>query len=118
MGPPGFEPGTNQLCIPPRFSPPPLCGVCGLDYPFAPPKCVPGRLPSSLYTFPVSGLGSGLPHLTAGVSPNLAGFTWRLRTRWPFDLEPAALTAELGTHRAGDEIRTRDILLGRQALYR
>ena len=42
VGPPGFEPGTNQLCIPPRFSPPPLCGVCGLDYPFAPPKCVRG----------------------------------------------------------------------------
>ena len=26
MGPPGFEPGTNQLCIPPRFSPP-LAGL-------------------------------------------------------------------------------------------
>ena len=36
----------------------------------------------------------------------------------PTGYEPAALTAELGTHRAGDGIRTRDILLGRQALYR
>ena len=39
-GSPGIRTGTNQLCIPPRFSPPPHCGVCGLDYPFAPPKCV------------------------------------------------------------------------------
>ena len=84
----------------------------------SPRRSAPGRLPSSLYTFPVTGLGSGLPRLPAEVSPNLAGFTWRLLTRQPFDLEPAALTAELGPTRAGDGIRTRDILLGRQALYR
>ena len=45
--------------------------VCGLDYPFAPS---PGRLPSSLYTFPAVGLGSGLPRLTTQASPNLAGY--------------------------------------------
>ncbi len=33
----------------------------------------PGRLPSSLYTFPGSGLGSGLPGLTPEASPNLTG---------------------------------------------
>ena len=92
-------------------------GFVGWTIP-SPRRSASGRLPSSLYTFPVLGLGSGLPRFTAEVSPNLAGFTWRFRTRWPFDLEPAALTAELGTHRAGDGIRTRDILLGRQALYR
>jgi hypothetical protein len=51
VGPPGFEPGTNRLCIPLQLSLP--RGFCGLDYPFTLALGLAlGCLPSSLYTFP------------------------------------------------------------------
>ncbi len=62
-------------------------GFVGWTIP-SPRRSVPGRLPSSLYTFPVMGLGSGLPRLAAEVSPNLAGFTWQLLTKQPLDKLP------------------------------
>ncbi|MFB2551561.1 hypothetical protein [Ensifer soli] len=48
----------RQIFVPLRLSPPPF-GVRGLDCPFAMAKRGFRRRPSSLYTFPFKGLGSG-----------------------------------------------------------
>jgi hypothetical protein len=56
--------------------------VCGLDYPFAPAT---GRLPSSLYTFPMMGLGSGLPCLTAAGFPEFDRFRPKITLRAALD---------------------------------
>ena len=69
MGPPGFEPRTNRLCNPTAAFAAPF-GFVGWTIPS--PRYL-GRLPSSLYTFPGWGLGSGLPRFCVKASPNLAG---------------------------------------------
>jgi len=58
MGPRGFEPRTDRLCIPLQLSLPLSSLWAGLS--LHPVGC----LPSSLYTFPSRkpGLGSGLPY--------------------------------------------------------
>lgn len=55
MGPAGFEPATDRLCIPLQLSLPDE--VCGLDCPFTPKW---GPASQSLH-LPRKGLGSGLP---------------------------------------------------------
>ena len=68
--------------------------VCGLDCPFAPV----GRLPSSLYTFPVARawLGiTGLHRPQSKASPNLAGVPQELPPEEP-DLKPSALPLSYG----------------------
>ncbi len=84
MGPPGFEPGTNQLCNPTATFAAPF-GFVGWTIPS--PRQL-GRLPSSLYTFPGSGLGSGLPGLTPEASPNLAGDHLRIASQAALDRSP------------------------------
>ena len=59
MGPAGFEPATNRLCIPLRLSPPLLGLWAGLS--LHPDQM--SRVPAiqSLHLPTVGGLGSGLP---------------------------------------------------------
>ncbi len=65
----GFEPATFGLCIPATAFAAGSHAVCGLDFLFTLGRTVRG-LPSSLYTFLESRLGSGLP---VKASPNLTG---------------------------------------------
>lgn len=88
----------------------PWPGVCGLDYPFTLAISF-RRCPSSLYTFPYSGLGSGLP---VKVSPNLSSSTSRvsLGALNLFGLSPLRLPVSPRPHARNDIVRLASLLQG------
>lgn len=70
MGPLGFEPRTNRLCLPTTTFV--VLSVCGLDCLFSLRGCRTVSTPSS------KRLGSGSPSaLSVKVSPNLASYTYK-----------------------------------------
>src|SRR5437588_4745719 len=75
MGPVGFEPTTNQLCVPPQLLLPLSGSWAGLSlHP-------DGRLPSSLYTFVFQRRRLAREyHIRSGTqaSPNLTGYNRRI----------------------------------------